>query len=47
MSEGRVEQVGTPEEIYHAPATVFVAGFIGTANLLPATVESVSRAARW
>jgi spermidine/putrescine transport system ATP-binding protein len=42
MSEGRVEQVGTPEEIYHAPATVFVAGFIGTANLLPATVESVS-----
>jgi len=41
MSEGRVEQVGTPEEIYHSPATVFVAGFIGTANLLPATVESV------
>jgi spermidine/putrescine transport system ATP-binding protein len=41
MSEGRVEQVGTPEEIYHSPATVFVAGFIGTANLLPATVERV------
>ncbi|MGH7787053.1 MAG: ABC transporter ATP-binding protein [Candidatus Binatia bacterium] len=41
MSEGRVEQVGTPEEIYHSPATVFVAGFIGTANLIPATVESV------
>jgi spermidine/putrescine transport system ATP-binding protein len=41
MSAGRVEQVGTPEEIYHSPATVFVAGFIGTANLLPATVESV------
>jgi spermidine/putrescine transport system ATP-binding protein len=41
MSEGRVEQVGTPEEIYHSPATVFVAGFIGTANLLPGTVERV------
>ncbi len=39
MSEGRVEQVGTPEEIYHSPATVFVAGFIGSANLLPAVVE--------
>ena len=35
MSEGHVEQVGTPEEIYHSPASVFVAGFIGTANLLP------------
>ena len=42
MSEGRVEQVGTPEEIYHSPATVFVAGFIGTANLLPAAVEQVN-----
>ncbi len=42
MSEGRVEQVGSPEEIYHLPATVFVAGFIGTANLIPATVERVS-----
>jgi spermidine/putrescine transport system ATP-binding protein len=41
MSEGRVEQVGTPEEIYHSPATAFVAGFIGTANLLAGTVECV------
>ena len=40
MSEGRVEQVGTPQEIYHAPATVFVAGFIGTANFLAATIEA-------
>ncbi|HEX9259450.1 MAG TPA: ABC transporter ATP-binding protein, partial [Acidimicrobiales bacterium] len=39
MNQGRVEQVGTPEDIYHRPATVFVAGFIGTANLLPAKVE--------
>ena len=38
MNEGRVEQIGTPEEIYHWPTTVFVAGFIGVANLLPAKV---------
>jgi spermidine/putrescine transport system ATP-binding protein len=37
MSDGVIEQVGTPEEIYHRPATLFVAGFIGSANLLPGT----------
>jgi spermidine/putrescine transport system ATP-binding protein len=42
MSQGRVEQVGTPEEIYNQPATVFVAGFIGSANLLPAVVTEVT-----
>jgi spermidine/putrescine transport system ATP-binding protein len=41
MNEGRVEQIGTPEEIYHEPATEFVAGFIGMANLMPATVTSI------
>lgn len=37
MKEGRVEQCGTPREIYENPATAFVAGFIGTPpmNLLP------------
>jgi ABC-type sugar transport system ATPase subunit len=30
MSNGRLEQIGTPDEIYHAPVTLFVAGFIGT-----------------
>jgi spermidine/putrescine transport system ATP-binding protein len=39
MSEGWVEQIGTPTEIYHRPATPFVAGFIGEANLLPGTLE--------
>jgi spermidine/putrescine transport system ATP-binding protein len=39
MNEGRVEQIGTPEEIYHQPATVFVAGFIGMANLLTARLD--------
>jgi spermidine/putrescine transport system ATP-binding protein len=38
MSEGRVEQIGTPEEIYNSPASLFVAGFIGSANLLPGDV---------
>ncbi len=35
MHAGRVEQIGTPREIYDEPATVFVAGFIGAANLIP------------
>ncbi len=39
MSEGRVEQIGTPEEIYNSPASLFVAGFIGSANLLPGAVS--------
>jgi spermidine/putrescine transport system ATP-binding protein len=39
MRGGRLEQVGTPEEIYDAPATAFVARFIGTANLVPVTVD--------
>ena len=40
LNAGRIEQVGTPEEIYARPASLFVAGFIGTPamNLLPATV---------
>jgi len=38
MSEGHVEQVGSPEEIYQFPETLFVAGFIGSANLFPGTV---------
>ena len=42
MSKGRLEQVGTPEEIYEAPATAFVARFIGSANLIPVTVEKTA-----
>jgi spermidine/putrescine transport system ATP-binding protein len=41
MNEGRVEQIGPPREIYHSPASVFVANFIGTANLLPGMVTRV------
>jgi spermidine/putrescine transport system ATP-binding protein len=39
MNRGRVEQVGSPEEVYDRPATTFVAGFIGVSNLMPATVS--------
>ncbi len=38
MSHGRVEQIGTPAEVYRAPATEFVTSFVGTANLLNAVV---------
>jgi putative spermidine/putrescine transport system ATP-binding protein len=38
MSDGRIEQIGTPAEIYNFPATSFVASFVGTLNLLAANV---------
>ena len=38
MNEGRAEQIGSPAEIYNQPRTKFVASFIGTLNLLDATV---------
>ena len=36
MSEGRIEQIGTPFEIYNFPSTAFVASFVGTLNLVNA-----------
>jgi len=38
MHRGRVEQVGTPEEIYARPASLFVADFVGQVNALPGRV---------
>jgi spermidine/putrescine transport system ATP-binding protein len=38
LAEGKVEQVGPPQEIYSAPATTFVAGFLGAANIFDAEV---------
>jgi len=38
MSEGRIEQVGTPFEIYNFPSTPFVASFVGTLSLVPGTI---------
>jgi sulfate/thiosulfate transport system ATP-binding protein len=40
MNEGRVEQIGTPAEVYDNPATPFVAGFVGAANVIRGTVIS-------
>ncbi|AOZ02919.1 ABC transporter ATP-binding protein [Cupriavidus sp. USMAHM13] len=37
MDKGRIAQTGTPQEIYRAPASAFVADFIGTMNRLPAS----------
>jgi spermidine/putrescine transport system ATP-binding protein len=41
MHRGRIEQVGTPEDLYDRPSTPFVADFIGTTNLLSGTVASL------
>ena len=40
MEKGRIAQIGTPEEIYHAPANAFVADFIGTMNRVFGRVEN-------
>jgi putative spermidine/putrescine transport system ATP-binding protein len=42
MRDGRLEQVGTPEEIYSRPASRFVASFIGASNFLRGSIESRS-----
>ena len=43
MNHGRIEQIGTPTELYHSPATRFVASFIGSPsmNFIPCQVEEV------
>jgi spermidine/putrescine transport system ATP-binding protein len=41
MNEGRIEQLGTPRELYEQPATRFVAGFIGTSNIINGQVDRV------
>jgi len=38
FNEGKIQQVGTPADIYEKPATPFVAGFVGTSNLLSGEV---------
>jgi putative spermidine/putrescine transport system ATP-binding protein len=40
FNRGRIEQVGPPSEVYERPATEFVAGFVGTSNLLPPDVAA-------
>jgi spermidine/putrescine transport system ATP-binding protein len=45
MNQGMLEQVGTPEDIYHRPASVFVADFVGKANRFPARIEEAQQGA--
>lgn len=39
MNQGKIEQLGTPTELYERPRTGFVAGFLGKSNLLAGAVE--------
>ncbi len=39
MNEGRIEQIGTPDEVYHKPATPFVYNFLGNVNLFHCRLE--------
>jgi ABC-type Fe3+/spermidine/putrescine transport system ATPase subunit len=39
MSNGKIEQIGTPEEIYNRPASLFVADFVGAANMIQGQVK--------
>ena len=45
ISEGRAQQVGTPQEVYEAPANRFVANFIGEANMLEARCKTAGKSA--
>lgn len=41
MRDGKIEQIGTPDEIYHHPKTSYVATFVGNANILHAVVKEI------
>jgi spermidine/putrescine transport system ATP-binding protein len=42
MSNGRVEQIGPPEEVYEEPSTAYVADFLGVSNLMDATAHGTT-----
>jgi len=42
MNKGKIEQLGTPQEIYNKPKSFFVADFIGNANFIDAVVEKIN-----
>src|SRR5262245_34686598 len=48
MNRGKIEQIGTPNELYHSPKTRFVAGFIGSPamNFVPCKLEAADAALR-
>jgi iron(III) transport system ATP-binding protein len=47
LHEGSVQQVGTPQEVYHSPVNTFTAGFIGETNLLKAEVLRRDTSGAW
>ena len=48
FNEGRIAQIGTPEEVYARPATRFVADFVGSSNVLPPDLtRALGGTARW
>ena len=47
FSDGVIQQVGTPMELYAKPANLFVAGFLGTANILSGSLSGVARDRRF
>ena len=49
INEGQIEQIGTPTEVYEHPATAFVAGFVGSSNLLDPTTAAqvIGRPGTW
>ena len=47
FSEGEIQQVGTPMELYERPKNLFVASFLGTANIMDGTVETSGAARRF
>ena len=48
FNEGRVQQIGTPEDIYRRPQSRFVADFVGSSNVLPPDiVEPITGERRW
>jgi ABC-type Fe3+/spermidine/putrescine transport system ATPase subunit len=42
MNRGQIEQIGTPDEVYHEPETAFVARFVGDSNVSGGTIERIS-----
>jgi putative spermidine/putrescine transport system ATP-binding protein len=47
MNRGRIEQVGTPTDVYERPATRFVASFVGSVNVLPASRDTGGNLTVW
>jgi putative spermidine/putrescine transport system ATP-binding protein len=46
MSQGRIEQIGTPQQTYERPASAFVSQFLGKTNDFAATIDRTSAPAR-